>query len=110
MTSYPPIFSKIIIPEKKICPQVFEILRSVNFKENEENALRLCGQRTLLQMRWRSPPKPTLDIISQVAETLDESGKLQFIGRTKQLMYNLTTEELSETFSTNEIITMLIGK
>ena len=107
--SYPQIFNQIILKERIIYPDIFDILKSVNFEENEENALRLCGQRALVEMGWISPPKPTLTIISDEVNTHENSKRMHFIARTRQLMYHLNTEELSNTLSTDEMILILTG-
>ena len=107
---YPQIFNDIVIKDKKIDHKIFEILKSINFEENEENALRLSGQRVLLEFGWKSPPKPTLTILSEVIDKLEKYKKLQFVIRTKQLMYKLSITELSENLSFNELCLLLTGR
>jgi hypothetical protein len=106
---YPQIFTKVIMEDRNIDPKIFEVLESVKFDKNEENALRICGQRSLLELGWHSPPKPTLTIISEAVEKLEKYTKLHFVTRTKQLMYKLTTDELSETLTLDEMLIMMIG-
>ena len=109
-STYPQIFNDIVMKDKAIDDQIFEILKSINFEKNEENALRLSGQRVLLEFGLKSPPKPTLTILSEVIDKLEKYRKLQFVIRTKQIMYKLSIDELSNNLSFNELSLLLTGK
>ena len=118
--------------QKDICHELVEVMERLGFEGNHSNAFLFATSKALsdsgIKIRgWRKNPESgkvetaetdpftamynrLIDqgTVNQIIETLVEGERLQVKYRTMQLLYGLSTDEMTECISDDDIMKMLL--